>query len=198
MSATTSTSPEELAALRKRTGADRWDEMWNGVLHMPPSPNRYHQDFEFALHQWLQLHWAPLSGGRVHHQINIAPRTGDWTKNYRIPDLVLLTPDRFGIDRIEYFAGAPAAVVEIHSPGDEAYEKLEFYAQLGVPEAWIIERDSKRPEIYALSGAKYELTKTDPEGWTTSVVIGVRMKETGDGRLRIRLADVDASQQDIP
>jgi hypothetical protein len=29
---------------RRRTGADCWDEMWDGVLHMPPMPNRIHQD----------------------------------------------------------------------------------------------------------------------------------------------------------
>ena len=29
---------------RRRTGADRWDEMWDGVLHMPPMPNRSHQE----------------------------------------------------------------------------------------------------------------------------------------------------------
>jgi len=35
-------SPEVLAH-RKLTGVDRWDEMWEGVLHMAPAPNREHQ-----------------------------------------------------------------------------------------------------------------------------------------------------------
>ena len=30
----------DVMALRKRTGADRWDEIWDGVLHMAPMPNR--------------------------------------------------------------------------------------------------------------------------------------------------------------
>ena len=36
--------PEPLLDWRKRTGAERWDEMWEGVLHMRPTPNRDHQD----------------------------------------------------------------------------------------------------------------------------------------------------------
>jgi len=39
-------APESLLDQRRRTGADRWDEIWDGVLHMPPMPNREHQDLE--------------------------------------------------------------------------------------------------------------------------------------------------------
>jgi Uma2 family endonuclease len=60
----------------------------------------------------------------------VAP-PGGWPDNHRIPDLVLLTPARFAIDRNEYFEGAPDVVVEIRSPGDESYEKRDFYAALG-------------------------------------------------------------------
>jgi Uma2 family endonuclease len=126
-----------------------WDEMWEGVLHMAPMPNREHQDLEWAMETYLRLHWARPQGTRVYHNINVAS-PGGWPNNYRIPDLVLLTPERFGIDQNEYFEGAPDVVVEIRSPGDESYEKREFYAQLGVPEVWIIDRDRKTPEIYTL------------------------------------------------
>ena len=44
-------------------------------------------------------------------------RNRHWPNNYRIPDLVLLTPERFDIDCNEYFDGGPDAVVEIRSPG---------------------------------------------------------------------------------
>ena len=37
--------PVHWLAERKRSGADRFDEMWDGVLHMPPSPSGRHQDF---------------------------------------------------------------------------------------------------------------------------------------------------------
>ena len=41
--------PPDILAWRKRTGADMWDEMWEGVLHMAPMPNREHQDLEGAM-----------------------------------------------------------------------------------------------------------------------------------------------------
>ena len=40
--------PPEILEWRKRTGADRWDEMWEGVLHMGPTPNYDHQDLEWG------------------------------------------------------------------------------------------------------------------------------------------------------
>ena len=40
MKAVMSSLLPDIQAMRKRTGADRWDEMWEGVLHMPPMPNR--------------------------------------------------------------------------------------------------------------------------------------------------------------
>ena len=102
--------PPDILAWRKRTGADRWDEMWEGVLHMAPAPNREHQDLTGAMETYLRLRWARPRGNRVYHEINLAA-PGGWTNNYRIPDLVLLTPERFGIDRNEYFEGAPDVVV---------------------------------------------------------------------------------------
>src|ERR1044072_4845989 len=109
MKAVMATVPPDILEWRRRTGADQWDEMWEGVLHMAPSPNRDHQDFEGALEAWLRLNWAGPNGCRVYHQINVA-QPGTWPKNYRVPDLVLLTPKRFHIDCNEYFEGGPDAV----------------------------------------------------------------------------------------
>jgi hypothetical protein len=68
--------------------------------------------------------------GTAHRKQGLSPINlallESWPHNYRIPDLVLLTPDRFHIDRDEYFEGAPTAVIEIRSPGDESIEKLPF------------------------------------------------------------------------
>ena len=65
-------------ARRKRIGADQWDEMWEGVLHMAPSPNRDHQRFEFKLAAWLELNWAEPNGCCVYQRINVAdPRQVD-------------------------------------------------------------------------------------------------------------------------
>jgi Uma2 family endonuclease len=189
--------PPDILAWRKRTGADMWDEMWEGVLHMAPMPNREHQDLEWAMETYLRLRWARPQGTRVYHNINVAS-PGGWPNNYRIPDLVLLTPERFGIDRNEYFEGAPEVVVEIRSPGDESYDKLEFYAQLGVPEVWIIDRDRKTPEIHTLRAGHYTPQATGADGWVLSPVTGIELRAGSPGKLAMRLAGDESTREDLP
>lgn len=186
-----------ILAWRKRTGAERWDEMWEGVLHMAPSPNRHHQDLEWALETYLRRRWARPRGARVYHQINVCP-PGGWPNNYRIPDLVLLTPACFAIDRNEYFAGAPDVVVEIRSPGDESYEKLGFYAALGVLEVRIIPRDSKEPELYTLQGSAYVRQAANAAGWVRSAVTGIELCVGVPGKLAMRLAGDESTREDLP
>jgi Uma2 family endonuclease len=197
MRAVMSCVPPDILALRKRTGAERWDEMWDGVLHMTPSPNREHQGLEGAMERWLWTHWAEPNGNQVYHQINVAS-IGGWSKDYRIPDLVLLTPDRFCIDHNEYFEGPPTVAVEIHSPGDEAYEKLDFYADLGVPEVWIIDRDAKIPSIYLLRDGRYAELAPAADGWLHSPATGVRLRVEAGPRLGIQMADDASTQRLLP
>lgn len=178
--------PRDTLEWRKRTGTDRWDEVWDGVLHLPPLPNREHQELEGALERYLYEHWARPRKAKVYHGINVAPVGGWPDKNYRVPDLVLLTPERFSIDRNEYFEGPPDVVVEIHSPGDEAYEKLPFYAELGVPEVWIIDRQSKEPEVYLLRRGRYRKQTPGPQRWVQSPATDLELRATGSCKLAIR------------
>jgi len=164
---------------------------------MTPVPNRSHQDFQWALETWLRNHWGEPGGNRVYHEINVAS-VGGWPDDYRVPDLVLLTPDRFDIDRNEYFEGAPAVVVEIRSPDDESYEKLPFYAKLGVPEVWVIERDAKTPEVHVLSGGDYTKLTQDKEGWVASPLCGIQMRADPEGRLEIQLASDPRTRRLLP
>jgi Uma2 family endonuclease len=181
---------------RKQTGADRWDEMWEGVLHMPPMPNRLHQDIEWHMETYLRLHWAPARQAKVYHQINLAS-IGGWPNDYRIPDLLLLLPERFAIDRNEYFEGAPSVVVEIRSEGDETYDKLPWYAKLGVPEVWVIHRDTREPEIHVLKGGRYR-KKRPSGGWLRSPETGVELARTASGKLAIRVGGKDETRQELP
>jgi Uma2 family endonuclease len=196
MKAVMATVHPEILAWRKRTGADRYDEMWDGVLHMPPMPNRMHQDFEWGLETYLRLVWAAPREAKVYHQVNVAS-IGGWPNDYRIPDLVLLLPERFAIDRNEYFEGAPTAVVEIHSPGDETYEKLPFYAGLGVRETWVIHRDTKEPEIHVLRGKRYRKQRISG-GWQRGPTTGIDLTLARPGKLAIRLAGDDSTRRELP
>lgn len=187
----------DIASFRRQTGADRWDEMWEGELHMPPAPNRSHQNLEGRMYVWLDAQWAEPRGYQVYHQINVAS-PGGWPNDYRVPDLVLLTPDRFHIDRDEYFEGPPSVVVEIHSPGDEAYEKLDFYARIGVPEVWIVHRDTKEPEIYVLAGETYDRPAADADGWLESPVTGVRMRAEAGPKLAVQMGEREETRTLLP
>ncbi len=164
---------------------------------MPPSPNRDHQDLEGAMETWLRAHWSRPQGNKVYHQINLAS-LGGWTDNYRIPDLLLLTPDRFEIDHNEYFEGPPLVVVEIRSPGDETDEKMPFYAKLGVPEVWIVDRDSKVPELHVLEGDAYKIRMPDNDGWLQSPATDVRMRGEPGQKLAMQIADQENTRQLLP
>lgn len=189
--------PEQLVASRKRTGADQWDEMWNGVLHMAAMPINKHQHFAVELLVYLRRYWARPRRARVYHEVNLAS-VGGWPGDYRVPDLVLLSKERFHIDRGKYFEGAPDALVEIHSPGDETYDKLPFYEELKVPEVWIIHRDTKEPEVYVLKRGRYRKQPRTAAGWVRSHGIGVEMRAGKNGKLVIRMAGDDATREEIP
>lgn len=187
---------EDFLQRRHDRGSDIWDEMWEGVLHMPPAPNIEHQDFEYQLEAWLRMRWAAVRGRRVYHGVNLAP-VGSWPDNYRIPDLVLLGEDCAAKNCRECLEGPPTAVIEIRSPGDETLDKLLFYANLGVPEVWVIDRDSRAVEIYALRAATQERIIPNPDGWLYSAATGIQLRER-DGKLAIQMAGDPASLRRLP
>jgi Uma2 family endonuclease len=182
---------------RKRTGAERWDEMWEGVLHMMPAPSLDHQFFIGRLETWLNVYWVRSRAYRVYHDVNLAP-PGGWPDNYRIPDLVLLTPGCRLVNRKAYIEGAPTVVVEIQSPDDETIEKLPFYAQLGVPELWIFDRDTKEPKLLILVGGSYREQAPDGEGWFCSPGTGIRFQRESPGKLTLQYRDDPATKETLP
>lgn len=189
--------PQFVLDWRKKTGAEMWDEMWEGVLHMTPSPSRTHQDFKGELEHWMRNFWVRPFGNKVYHEINVAS-VGGWPNNYRIPDLVLLKPDCFHIDRDEYFEGTPTVVVEIRSPGDETMEKLPFYAQLGVPEVWVIDRDTKQPILNCLCSGQYKEESAKQDGWLHSAATGVRFRHEPPNKIVIQLGEDQSTRRILP
>lgn len=196
MRAVMATVPPDIVDWRERTGADRFDEMWNGVLHMAPTPNRDHQELAGHIWNWLREHWAQPAGNRVDPPRNVAS-VGGWPHDYRIPDVVLLTPDRFELDRNECIEGPPTVVVEVRSPGDETYERLSFYAALGVPEVWIVDRDSKQPQVHVLRAEDYVLQPADTEGWNPSPTTNVRLRSES-GKLAMQLGADACTKRLLP
>lgn len=192
--------PAHWLAERKRSGAERFDEMWEGVLHMSPSPNDYHQDIVLDLASFLKRHWAKRVRGQVKQELNLVhpDDEADWIHNYRIPDISLLSADRTAFNKHTYIVGPPLVCVEVRSPYDESHDKLGFYAKLGVPEVWIIDRDTKAPEIHFLHDDVYTVALPNAEGWIESRAIPAELKATPARKLVIRLDRDDATRAEIP
>jgi Uma2 family endonuclease len=192
--------PRELLEQRRKIGGDQWDEVWDRVLHMVPSPTVRHQDLEWLLETWLRQFWAPSCKGRVYHQVNVAlPGAGpEWVHDFRIPDLVLLTPSRFAIDQDAYFAGGPDAVVEIRTPGDETCDKIPFYAAAGVRELWVVDRDTRAVEIHGLApGRAAARAEPDAGGWLRSA-LGVCLRAEPGHLLAMQLEDDSSTLRKLP
>jgi len=187
----------DLLAFRARTGVDRFDEMWEGVLHMNAAPHRDHQILQDDLRDWLKHWWARPTRGQAVSQRNVA-KQDEWPQNYRIPDIVLMTADRQRYDLGEFIAGPPLVAIEIRSPDDESYDKLPFYASMDIPETWIIDRDSKSAEVFILDEGNYSPSKTNSEGWLMSPATEVMLRPTGSGRLAAQLLGNTNSYTELP
>jgi Uma2 family endonuclease len=183
---------EELAQ-RRAWGLDRRDEMWDGVLHMTPAPNVEHQRILDELMAFLIPHLSAIGRGTLRSGISIfrAP------KDYRIPDLTFIAAGReFVLHDDGVRDGAPDAVIEIRSPDDETYEKPPFFAAIGTAEVIVIDRDTKRPEIFRLAGSQYVALQADRDEWLLSETMRVRFRrlETTPPRLAIEDAAETSKQ----
>ncbi|MGI8411811.1 MAG: Uma2 family endonuclease [Solirubrobacteraceae bacterium] len=119
---------EELLELRRRWGADRRDEVWEGVLHMNSAPDLSHGDLVMQLGAAL-LPGAKAAALRVSDQFNL----GQGLSDYRIPDVGL------HCERSGAWLDTAALAAEILSPGDESWDKLPFFAAHQVDEVLILD-----------------------------------------------------------
>lgn len=166
-------APESLVEDRRSAGIDGQDERWNGEWHFVNPPKRWHA----RLNADLFLVLAPLAASR-----GLDPY-GDGTGIFADPELDWRVPDQAyakreqGVD--EGLIGAEL-VVEVRSPGDESYAKLDFYAALGVTEVLILDAD-RRFHLYRLGNGRYEVVAD-----SASAVLAVRFDTVDGPYLRIR------------
>jgi Uma2 family endonuclease len=171
--------PEAMLNERRRLGLDGRDEEWNGVLHMVPPPGGPHQEMGVELLMVL----GPLA-----KRCGLQPRyeTGLFraTDDYRVPDQLYCRPEQLS-DR-----GAEGAelVMEIRSKGDETYEKIGFYAIVGVQEMLIVHPEGRWVELLRAVGDRLLPVSADAEGGVRSEVLDVQFA-TVEGRLRITWHD---------
>ena len=120
---------ETLLEGRRRSGLDRFDEVWEGVYHMVPGPSGAHSLVEWQLAHLLRP-LAERAGLHAGGQFNL----GASEEDFRVPDGGLHRMPPSGV-----WQPTAALVVEIVSPGDETWEKLPFYAAYHVDEVLIVD-----------------------------------------------------------
>jgi len=136
---------EELLEQRRRMGADRHDEVWEGVYHMVPGPNAPHS---FVAHHVSVLLDAPARAAGLH--VGMEFNVGLGVDNFRVPDLGVHRELRTGT-----WVPTAAIVVEILSPTDEAWQKLSFYAERGVDELVFVDPAERSVTWLALQEGEY-------------------------------------------
>jgi Uma2 family endonuclease len=136
---------DKLLERRRRSGLDRLDEIWEGVLHMVPAPTDGHGDIESQLHRIIGAP-AKQAGLRMIGQSNL----GESEHDFRVPDSALHRPGGAGT-----WHPTAALVIEIVSPGDESWEKLSFYAAHDVDEVLIVDPQERSVDWLALSSGEY-------------------------------------------
>ena len=137
---------KELLARRRELGIDRWDEVWEGVLHMIPPPSHKHQLLASRLHR----HLGPLAdeaGLELTAEVGI----GSDEHNYRAPDLALHRT----ADVEPQWHHTAALVVEIVTPNDKTWDKLDFYAAHQVDELLIVDPEQRSIHWFGLTEREY-------------------------------------------
>jgi Uma2 family endonuclease len=144
---------------REASGADRLDEVWEGVYTMTPMPNDEHQRIVMGISGvfLVTIGWTGL--GEVRAGVNLSDRGEDWAGDYRIPDVAVFLHDGRAKNHGTHWSGGDL-LVEITSPDDRTREKIPFYARLGVEELLILDREPWSLELYRLENRQFVLAGT--------------------------------------
>ena len=148
---------QQLKADRQLTGADRFDEVWEGIYMMAPLADDEHQELQARLTAVFQtaVGWSGL--GLVRAGVNVSDRDEDWQFNYRCPDVVVFLPDTAAQNRSSHWVGGPDFAVEILSPYDRSRDKLAFYSDVSVRELLLVDRAPWALELYRLKKGRLVL-----------------------------------------
>jgi Uma2 family endonuclease len=190
---------DRLKAEREESGADRYDEVWEGVYMMAPLADDEHQDLQTKLGAIFQLTigWPGL--GLVRTGVNVSDREQGWTKNYRIPDVAVAVPDGAVRNCGTHWVGGPDFAIEIASPGDRSRDKLDFYGANHVRELLLIDRDPWKMELYRAAGAQLRLvgrSELQTEAVLNSDVVPLEFRlVAGNPRPQIEVRHTDGVQR---
>src|SRR5436309_12995614 len=98
---------DELIQERKRKGADRYDEVWDGVYVMPAMPSLEHQELVHDLGVIFDVVVKRPGLGKVYPGVNVSDRRSDWKDHYRVPDQVIVLKNTRAVSHSAHIEGAP-------------------------------------------------------------------------------------------
>lgn len=137
---------DDVLERRRRSGLDRFDEVWDGVLHMVPAPRGEHA----VLSQQLAEILGPLARAAGLTPTMAEFNLGTHGQDYRVPDGGLHRSFPSGV-----WHATAALLVEILSPDDETWEKLPFYAAHEVDELLVLDPRTRGVHWLVRDGARY-------------------------------------------
>jgi Uma2 family endonuclease len=142
---------------REECDSSRWDEVWEGVLVVPPIPNDDHQDLVGKIYLALFDVSQKTKKGLVRPGVNVTDRHPGWKDNYRVPDVVVYLFTNPAINHGSHWTGGPDFLVEVLSPGERAYAKFDFYAKVRTQEIMLVFRNPWSLELHRLEGDSFRL-----------------------------------------
>jgi Uma2 family endonuclease len=140
--------PPELEAWlqrRRRLGLDRRDEVWEGRYVVAPDPHSNHGEVQLALGALLRP-----AARRLGLQATATFNLGG-PDDFRVPDAGLV-PRPAGV-----WHDTAALVVEILSPDDQTFDKLDFYTAHGVQELLVLDWRDRSVRCFALQEGQREM-----------------------------------------
>jgi Uma2 family endonuclease len=190
---------ERLKAERERSGADRYDETWEGTYMMAPMPDDEHQQIVMGIAAILQeaVGWPGL--GNVRPGVNLAEIETEWQFDYRVPDVAVFLHGGRAENRGTHWRGGADFLVEVTSLDDRTREKMPFYSRLGVRELLVVDRQAWTLELYRWREG--ELKKAGQSSLHVadvlqSAVVPLRFRVvSGPGRPQIEVTHVPGGRQ---
>jgi Uma2 family endonuclease len=135
----------------------------------------------------------------VHSGANVSDRRRNWKKNFRCPDVLVFLNDNLAEDRGSHWFGGPDLAIEIVSPRDRSYEKLDFYAKVNTREVLIVDRDPWELVLFRQKkDAMVEVGRSTLKNAAelASEVVPLRFKLTAvKKKPRIEIAHTDGKQR---
>lgn len=160
---------ERLIAERRAAGIDQFDEVWDGVYVKAPWPNDEHQEIGTFLARVLYELIQEQGRGKVRQGINLSDRPEEWTKNFRVPDVVVFLNDGKGVCHDTFWTGGPDFAVEIVSEGEDPEAKFAFYGGQDTRELLVIERDPWKLQLYGPEAEGMQLLQETTAGGSAIV-----------------------------